>query len=85
MNAKQNEDLWLSTMEIARRYGIGIDVVRLWRKFEGFPKTAVVRESNVCSWNVVEVDAWLRQRPVPRIGRPAKWRSVVGYQQAASA
>lgn len=70
---------WLTTMETASRYLVSTDTLRLWRRFEGFPKSAVVRESHECSWNVRQIDSWLRSRPVHKNGRPPRWTGIVGH------
>lgn len=78
---KENSN-WLSTMATASRYNVSVDTLRLWRRFEGFPKSAVNRESHECAWNVMVIDAWLRARPLHTKGRPPKWAGVVCHPQA---
>ena len=81
MNALRSDE-WLDTMRAAMRYEISSDTLRLWRRFDRFPKSAVVRELNVCFWNVHAIDEWLRSRPLSRFGRPVKWARTVNHPQA---
>lgn len=82
MMTGRDEDVWLDTMKAAARYGVSIDMLRTWKRWRTFPLTAVVREGNQCSWNVDEVDAWLRARPIHRNGRPPRWATLVGNPAA---
>lgn len=81
----RNEQIWLDTMRAAMRYGVSSDMLRTWRQWRTFPLTAVVREANKCFWNIDEIDAWLRSRPIHKKGRPPRWPGVVGHPQAQSA
>ena len=80
--AHENETPWLSTMRAAMRYDISSDTLRLWRRWHGFPMSAVVRERNECFWNTDEIDAWLRSRPLHKQGRPVRWADIVNHPQA---
>lgn len=69
---------YLSTTATAMRYGVSTDLIRQWRRWQGWPQDAVERRGGVAFYDVTRVDAWLRSRPVAKTGRPARWRDVVG-------
>ena len=75
-------DDWLTTTEAAIRYGISTDLLRMWRRWEGFPRAAVVRDGNKCFWNAPQIDQWLRDRPLHAMGRPPSWTKIVGHPMA---
>jgi len=74
----------LSTSELANRYGIGIDLLRQWRRWHNFPQNVVERRGGITYWDADKVDAWLRARDVGKTGRPARWRSVVDSSASQS-
>lgn len=84
MSTATKED-WLLTMEAAARYGVGVDMLRTWRKWRDFPEAAVRRDGNVNLWDVVGIDEWLRSRRVHKVGRPPRWTEVVGHPEAIRA
>lgn len=75
---------WLNTMGAAARYDVSIDTLRLWRRWQGFPMSAVVREANECFWNTEEIDEWLRSRPLHKQGRPVRWAQTVNHPSLAT-
>ena len=79
---ERNQDAWLDTMTAAARYRISIDMLRTWKRWRTFPLSAVVREGSQCFWNVEEIDAWLKARPIHKNGRPPRWASLVGNPAA---
>lgn len=80
--AALKEEPWLDTMRAAMRYDVSSDTLRLWRRFHGFPLSAVVREANVCFWDVEQIDQWLRSRPLHKHGRPVRWAQTVNHPMA---
>jgi hypothetical protein len=70
---------YLSTTEAAHYYGVCCDLLRQWRRWQGFPVKAVELRGRTAFWDVTRVDAWLRSRPVAKVGRPARWLAVVGH------
>lgn len=70
---------FLSTTEAAHYYGVSCDLLRQWRRWQGFPVKAVELRGRTAFWDVTRVDAWLRARPIPKVGRPARWLVVCGH------
>ena len=70
---------FLSSTETARRYGVGTDLLRQWRRYDQFPQEAVERRGATAFWDIDRVDGWLRSREVRAVGRPARWLAVVGH------
>ena len=79
-----NTTNYLSSNEIARRYGIGTDLLRQWRRYQSFPQGAVERRGATAYWDANRVDTWLRSREVRGVGRPARWLEVVGHEREQS-
>ena len=80
----ENSNVWLDTMSAAIRYRVSPDMLRTWKRWHGFPMSAVVRDANQCFWNIEELDEWLRARPLHKNGRPPRWPGIVNHPQANS-
>lgn len=70
----KNEN-WLVTMSAAAWFGVSVETLRHWRRWQGFPMDAFRRTGIDCEWDVTRVAVWLKARPVSTRGRPAKWRA----------
>lgn len=69
----------LTTTNMAARYNISTDSIRLWKTHATFPKDATYKEGNVVFWSIEKVDNWLRSRKISRIGRPPVWLHIVDH------
>ena len=73
---------WVTTLEACFRYGIGSDMLKTWRKWKGFPDDAVEPRGRTLAWHVPTIDAWLKARPISKVGRPPRWAVIVGNPAA---
>ena len=78
---------WVSTEKLARELGIGVDLVRRWRNFPGFPREASKRAGLYTVWHRESVFAWARKYPVDTTTnrRFPTWLAVVGHPMAKQA
>ena len=81
MNDKTN---YLSSTDTARRYGVGTDLLRQWRRYDQFLAAAVERRGATAFWDTQKVDEWLRSREVRGVGRPPIWLEVVRHPSLAN-
>ena len=72
----------LTTTKLAVHYGVSADMIRQWRRYEGFPKNACVKDRGKAMWHVEIVNAWLRSRPIASTGRRPGWLHIVGHPAA---
>ena len=79
------KDEWLTTLELSHRYQVGPDMLKTWRRWRTFPEEAVRTHGRTLLWHVPVLDAWLRDRPLSRVGRPPRWASIVGNPHAREA
>ncbi len=79
---KNDGEQWITTLEACFRYGVGSDMLKAWRKWEGFPRDGVEPRGRTLVWHVQTIDEWLRSRPISKVGRPPRWASVVGNPEA---
>jgi hypothetical protein len=75
-------DHWVVTLEASFRYQVGADMLKAWRRWKTFPEDAVKVHGRTLLWNVPQIDAWLKERPVSRVGRPPGWATLVGNPSA---
>jgi hypothetical protein len=73
---------WITTLQASFRYGVGSDMLKVWRRLKTFPEEAVKPHGRTLLWHVPTVDAWLRSRPISRVGRPPRWAQIVGNPSA---
>lgn len=73
---------WITTFDACFRYGVGSDMLKAWRRWDGFPRDGVEPQGRTLIWHVPTIDAWLRSRPISKVGRPPRWASVVGNPAA---
>ncbi len=67
----------LTSIELAVRYGVSQKLLEQWRRYEGFPKEASVREGASLLWDHRPVDQWLAARPPSKTGPKPRWRDFV--------
>lgn len=79
---KDTEDEWMPTLDVCFRYRVGSDLLKTWRRWKTFPEDAVIAQGRTLLWNVPALDAWLRERPLSRVGRPPRWTEVVNHPEA---
>ena len=72
----------LSSTELANRYGVSVHSIEMWRRYEGFPRDAVLRDGIRLFYDYRRVDAWLRGRKISSTGWRPRWLEVVGHPAA---
>lgn len=77
MSKAKNANYWLTTTELAARYGVSVAMLSQWRRYRGFPEEAAIRRGPFLMWDERPVDEWLAARPAPKRGPPPRWREIV--------
>jgi hypothetical protein len=67
--------------ELCALYGLSPITILSWRYMKGFPSEAISKTSpgTPAMFDRRAIDNWLRNRPVHRRQRPARWWSVVDH------
>jgi hypothetical protein len=80
---EMNRDVrWMTAMELATRYSVSVHSLEMWRRYEGFPKEAVIRDGIRLMFDCELTDAWLRGRRVSKHGWRPKWLETVQHPMA---